>query len=254
MTYKIYIVLLTLSFSHTSSLLAEASTKETRESRPKQVEKAKEPVKDQKAVPKKRESRPRRQDKEKKLTLNELKSIQEKLQNFKFLNLDFEQTVYKKMRNKTFKTRGEASFRKKPASFHWKFKDDIKEEWIYDGETLYHYFPEKNYAQRYKSGAAKGKNLREVVDMVVNFESLLKRYRVDSATQKKELVTAELFPKKKEEITRLVLKLDLEKKFIRGVKMEFDGGNYSVFVFSNPQRKQRKGDFALSHKVKITDP
>ena len=35
----------------------------------------------------------------------------------------------------------------------------------------------------------------------------------------------------------------LEEKFVRGVKMEFDGGNYSVFVFSNPQEKELKAVF-----------
>src|SRR5882724_7301556 len=56
------------------------------------------------------------------INIPELRKIQAKLQEYKFLSLNFEQTIYKKLRKKTLKNQGEVYF-KKPASFHWKFKE-----------------------------------------------------------------------------------------------------------------------------------
>lgn len=188
-----------------------------------------------------------------KVSIPELRKMQMKLQDYRFLSLNFEQTVYKNLRKKTVKNNGQVYF-KKPSSFHWKFSQEDKEEWIFDGTTLLNYFPSKSYAYRYKATAAIGKNLREVVSMVLDFDALLKRYDVDSSSREKKLVVLGLLPKISGEITKVQLTLDVEKNYLKEVKLDFEGGNYSIFAFSNPKRVEVKDSFSVSPKVKITDP
>lgn len=188
-----------------------------------------------------------------KVDLPELRKIQLKLQSYNFLSLNFEQTIFKKLRKKTLKNNGEVYF-KKPDSFRWKFTKTDQEEWIYDGQTLLHYFPKSSKAYRYKSYAAKGKNLKEIVNIVLDFDSLLKRYNVTSSDRDKNIVSLSLSPKETGEITQVQLTLDVDKNFIRKIVLDFDGGNQSSFVFSTPNRQEKKDAFSLSSKVKILDP
>lgn len=188
-----------------------------------------------------------------KISIPELRKMQVKLQDYKYLSLNFEQTIYKKLRNKTLKNKGEVYF-KKPSSFHWKFSHDEQEEWIYDGATLLHYFPKQSYAYRYKAQASKGKNLREIVNIVLDFDSLLNRYTVESSSREMNEVFLELKPKETGEITKVQLTLDIKMNYMREVKLNFEGGNHSTFVFSNPRYIEIKDSFSLSPKIKITDP
>ncbi len=186
------------------------------------------------------------------LKLEELRKIQAKLQDYQFLTLNFEQIIYKKLRNKTLSNKGEVYF-KKPSSFRWTFHQAEPEEWVYDGSSLLHYYPAKGYAHRYKAHAAKGKNLREIVNMVLDFDSLLMRYTVSSSFQEGKIVTLTLNPKERGEITQVSLVLNLEKNLISEVKLSLEGGNQSVFAFSNPRYVQNKTGFELPAKVKISD-
>lgn len=186
------------------------------------------------------------------LSVEELRKIQSQLQNYQTLSLDFNQTVYKKLRNKTLDNKGDVYF-KKPQSFRWSFSNAQREEWIYDGDSLLHYFPKKGYAHRYKAYAAKGKNLREIVSMVLDFDSLLTRYNVSSAFQQGKKVELSLKPKERGEIERVEINLDLDKNFIQSVKLNFEGGNYSFFVFSNPRYLASEQGFTVPPKVKISE-
>lgn len=186
------------------------------------------------------------------LSLDELRKIQSQLQNYQTLSLDFNQTVYKKLRDKTLANKGDVYF-KKPQSFRWSFNNPQREEWIYDGDSLLHYFPKKAYAHRYKAYAAKGKNLREIVSMVLDFDSLLQRYNVSSAFQRGKLVELSLAPKAKGEIEGVELILDLDKNFIQSVKLNFEGGNYSFFAFSNPRYVASQQGFSIPAQVKVSD-
>lgn len=188
-----------------------------------------------------------------KVSIPELRKLQLKLQEHKYLSMDFEQIIFKKLRKKTSKNKGEVHFRK-PDSFHWKFSQADHEEWIYDGKTLFHYFPKKNIATRYKAQAAKGKNLREIVSIVLDFDSLLKRYSVVSSSQDKDLVKISLKPKDHGEISQVQLSLDTKLNYMREVKLNFEGGNHSTFAFSNPKHSEIKNTFSIPAPTKILDP
>ncbi len=203
-------------------------------------------------VPTTKNTPDKQQHKKTSLTVEELRKLQGKLQDHPFLSVDFEQKIYKKLRNKTLSNKGQVYF-KKPSSFRWIFSHSESEEWVYNGNDLLHYFPTKNYAHRYKPYAAKGKNLREIVNMVLDFDSLLKRYTVVSAFQDAKLVTLNLAPKERGEITEVVLGLDLEKNLISEVTLNLEGGNQSSFRFTNPRYNQGALSFELPSKVKITD-
>lgn len=186
------------------------------------------------------------------LKIEDLRKIQAKLQDYRYLTLDFKQTIYKKLRDKTLSNQGEVYF-KKPSSFRWVFKQSEPEEWIYDGSDLLHYFPSRGYAHRYKAQAAKGKNLKEIVSMVLDFNSLLERYKVSSSFQEGSIVNLTLDPKDRGEITQVSLILNLATNSISEVKLSFEGGNRSVFAFSNPRYNENKLGFGLPAKVKVSD-
>ncbi len=187
------------------------------------------------------------------ISIDELKKMQVKLQESSFLSLNFEQEIYKKLRKKTVKNKGQVYF-KKPSSFRWKFQQAEREEWIYNGHTLLHYFPKKSYAYRYKADAENGKNMKEIVNIILDFESLLRRYEVNSSSREKNQVFIGLLPKDSSEIVAIQIELNLEKNFIEKIKLNYEGGNHSLFTFSDPQRKELKESFNVPDKVKITDP
>lgn len=188
-----------------------------------------------------------------KVSVQELRKIQKDLQSYKYLALNFQQSVYKKLRNKVIKNNGEVYF-KKPSSFHWKFTKVDQEEWIYDGQTLMHFFPKKNEAYRYKAQATKGKNLREIVDIILNFDRLLERYTVFSSERKNNNVYLKLVPKERGEISQVELSLNTKANYMNEVILSFEGGNKSTFSFSNPRNKEVKSSFLLPPKIKILEP
>ncbi|MBI2603267.1 MAG: outer membrane lipoprotein carrier protein LolA [Deltaproteobacteria bacterium] len=185
--------------------------------------------------------------------LTELKSIQQKLQGYQDLSLKFEQSVFKQLRKRTTKNSGQAIF-KKPHYFRWVFNEPEQEEWLFDGWNLIHYFPKKGYAHRYKAEATKGRSLRELVDMVLNFDKLLQKYKVTEAYKEGTRVFLSLTPNEKGDIEKVDLNLDLEKRYLTDITMHFPGGNHSTFRFSSPQFSALKQEsFTLPAAVKITD-
>ena len=187
------------------------------------------------------------------VSLPELRSLQAKIQAHKFLSLNFQQSIYKKLRNKTIRNQGAAYF-KKPSMFHWKFHHPEKEEWIYDGTKLFHYFPDKKVAQEYSAMASKGKNLREIVSMVLDFDSLLNRYSLDSSRKEQGRVVLSLKPKQEGEITGVQLTIDNRAYYVREVKLFFEGGNNSTVQFSDPKYSELKDSFRIPEGVKISKP
>ncbi|MBP6219120.1 MAG: outer membrane lipoprotein carrier protein LolA [Oligoflexales bacterium] len=168
------------------------------------------------------------------LKVEEIRQIQGKMKSYESLSVEFSQSVFKNLRKKTVTSRGEAFF-KRPDRFHWRLLSPKPEEWLYDGKDLVNYFPTKKEAVRYSANAAKGRNLRELVDMVLDFNKLLDHHKLVSAVKEPGRILVELAPVDSSEMTKIELVIDEAKNFVSSIKMHFRGGNVTTLSFSSPK-------------------
>ena len=187
------------------------------------------------------------------LSSQEIKSIQEKLKAFEHLKVEFTQSTYRSLRKKTSLTKGRAYF-SRPDRFRWILDGPEHDEWIFDGHHLIHFIPERKEAVSYGSGARKGKELRQIVDMVLNFENLLKTFQIRSSSRKEGIASIILAPLKKSgEIRQADLTIDLGQDFIRVLKLEFRHGNHTILEFSQAERKSIRPDtYRLPKGIRIS--
>lgn len=189
----------------------------------------------------------------KELKLNEIKKIQAQLKLNEYLTVDMKQDVYRGLRNRHFIKPGKAYFMK-PDMFRWVLFKPINDEWRFDGKTLINYKPGNKTANRYGVNAAQGRDFRSIVDMVMNLDTLFKRYDLVQSEKIGNDVFLQLKPKKSGEIVGADLTIDTKNNYIKVVKLKFRGKNNTVFSFTNPQTKKiSKSNFSAPKGVKIMD-
>ena len=169
--------------------------------------------------------------------LNEKKvrSLQEKIKSFEHLNVVFTQKTYRSLRNKTSLSTGQAFF-SKPNHFRWILETPTKTQWLYDGKTLSYFLPDKKQATTYPSQVSKGRELRNIVDMVLNFDELLKRFRILKTTQSDHVIDITLSPLSSSEIKSAELRLDTKNGFMESIKLNLGAGNHTTIEFSKPNK------------------
>lgn len=176
------------------------------------------------------------------------------------LSVDFTQTTYKKLRNKTNARSGNALF-SKPGMFRWNFSSDKTggvEEYYFNGEKLTHFRGKENLVNHYNTNAGLARELKEVVSLVLDPKALFARYKVKSSKSSggKTLVTLE--PKSKEgtDIESINVQVEDAQKFVNDVQIFYNDGNNTRFSFKNPKKTQndpqsfiftRKGNFTIRH-------
>jgi outer membrane lipoprotein-sorting protein len=160
----------------------------------------------------------------------------------KFLTVQFTQTIYRKLRNKTTERKGTASFAK-PTKFYWHFENDKAgdEEYFYDGTSLNHFIAREKLLKRYSSTSGLARQLQDVIDMVLDGKALLSRYNVQEIKNEKDSTLATLLPKiddPSNDIKKIEVKISDERKFIKEVKISYADESYSTFKFKNPRTKE----------------
>ena len=187
------------------------------------------------------------------LSAEDLRTLQSKLKSGDFLAVDFQQTKTTPMRGKKTKRDGKAIFAK-PDKFKWMLETPKQEYKIYDGKDFYDYEPSTKSAVRFSATGPNAYELKQIVDLVLNFDTLLKRYDVVKADEDKGIVSVTLKPKVENEITGVGLKLDLKDSFISYLKFELRDKTVLEHEFKNPVRKPVGDDaFALPKGVKVTE-
>lgn len=154
------------------------------------------------------------------------------------LAVSFTQTVYRKMRNKTFERSGQAFF-SKPARFRWIFDDKNSdgEEYYFNGESLAHFQKKDNMVTYYSTKTGLVNDLQEIVDLVLDSRKLLGRYDAKDVVTEKNNSSFRLVPKVSGDIKEIGVKVSDERKYVKEVKFEYSDGNYSLFRFKNPRTK-----------------
>lgn len=189
----------------------------------------------------------------KEITVDELRTIQGKLKAMDNLSVDFVQSSFKTMRKKTTKREGKAVFAK-TGKFKWMLETPTKEYKIYDGKDFYDYDPASKTAAKYSPTGPRSYELRQIVDLVLNFDTLLKRYDLKKAEQEGDLVKIVIAPKTDTEIATVDLHLDAKEGFITFLKLNMKGGNNLAHDFKAPSTKELPADtFVLPKGVKVTE-
>lgn len=182
-------------------------------------------------------------------------AVQNELKKNTYLTVDFEIDTFSALRQKHRISKGLAYFQK-PGSFRWVYKEPHNTELIYDGNSLLSYIPNENRADRLRVSSGHGDDIRQIVNMVMNLEELLKRYDLEKAEMDDNYLNLVIAPKsnKKVDIYKGHLTIDTKNNFIEVVKLYTDKDNYKKYEFQNPRRNKIDPKiFALDSKVKVTD-
>lgn len=186
----------------------------------------------------------------KEISLAEMKRLQASVQSQKRLHVDVKQSRYLALRKRFTETKGEAFF-EKPNKFRW-ITDEPNQHWIFDGSRLFRLSPDKGQALKFSSLDGPGKQLHDLVDMVLSFDKLLASYQFVAAEQLGDYAHVSLKPKAKNNLKMVDLKISLKQKFVEEAKLSFDGDSHTVFAFSNPRYENfPKGTFTLPSKTKV---
>ncbi len=175
------------------------------------------------------------------------------------LSVDFTQTTYKKLRNKSNVRQGDALF-SKPGMFRWNFTNDKAglEEYYFNGETLTHYRDKENLVNHYNTNAGLARELKEVVTLVLDPKALFSRYKVKDSKTNNQKTTVTLEPRSKEgtDIETINVQVEDEQKYVEDVQIFYNDGNNTRFSFKNPKKTRndpavftfsRKGNFTVRH-------
>ncbi len=172
------------------------------------------------------------------------------------LSVDFTQTTYKKLRNKTNVRQGDALFAK-PGMFRWNFTSEKGglEEYYFDGQRLTHYREKENLVNNYNTNAGLARELKEVVTLVLDPKALFSRYKVKSSKAENQHTLVVLEPKSKEgtDIETINVQVEDQQKFVEDVQIFYNDGNNTRFSFKNPKKaKIEPGSFVFSRKGNFT--
>jgi len=173
--------------------------------------------------------------------------------------VDFSQTTYKKLRDRSTIRSGNAFF-SKPGMFRWNFTEGKSglEEYYFNGEKLTHYREKDRLVNHYNTNASLARELQEVVNLVLDPKALLNRYKVKEIKSQGGRTHAILIPQQREstDVDSIFVKVSDVKKFVEEVQIFYIDGNYTQFAFKNPVSKindtkiftfSRQGNFTIRH-------
>jgi outer membrane lipoprotein carrier protein len=162
-----------------------------------------------------------------------------KFQKFEKLSVEFEQKTYKAVRKKTLRRKGRALFAK-PNKFRWIYESPDQEELVFDGATLWRYFPEEKQASRFAEASGAVGEIETIVAMVLDPDKLNKRYIVSTQTKAADKGTLELMMKPRKGVKNQIKSIKLSfnpKGLIVSIMMLYQSANSTTVVFSNHKTK-----------------
>lgn len=167
------------------------------------------------------------------------------------ISVDFTQTQTKKLRGKTRTSLGRAYF-KAPDLFRWQLLSPQKDEWIFDGSHLYNFAPDQLLAYKYEAKGSKGRELRQIIELVSNYSTLEDSYNFLSVTEESNQVEIELQPKQKGDLTGVTLKLNKATSEPKYLILKFANGNETRLDFANASSSTlSESTFSVPKDVKI---
>lgn len=188
----------------------------------------------------------------KELSVDELRAIQSKMKSSDKLTASFVQTRYAALRGKSTTRKGQASFAK-PNLFRWTMEQPSK-QLIFDGKSFFDYDPEAKAAVKYSPKGPSARELTQIVDLVLNFDSLLNRYDLIKALEDGDQVTVLLRPKKKSDLEQIELRYAKAADYLTYIRLDLANKNRLTHEFSKPSKGTvPEGAFAVPPGVSITN-
>ncbi|MDE3270204.1 MAG: outer membrane lipoprotein carrier protein LolA [Pseudomonadota bacterium] len=154
------------------------------------------------------------------------------------LQVTFTQQVLT-LRKKIRRMQGEAYFAR-DGKFRWLMKEHGKQQvmqaYIYDGKTVVEHLPQDKVANVWSIGSGQVAEISRIVQLVKRLDNLERDYQVREAVGKDALLLT-LTPHKTASITQIVLRIGNADSYISYLKIEYRGGRYSEYRFSQPVHK-----------------
>lgn len=190
------------------------------------------------------------------ISTDELSALQQKLQSSEFLRVDFVQKKTSRTRpNRPVVVKGHAMFQR-PDRFRWVLGAPINEETLFNGRDLFKYLPRENTAARYSAKGQQAREVRKVVDFVLNVGSLFKSYKLTNGTRKDNLVSLSFVPvaPDADEIVNLEMTIDERAGFVTRVFFALRNKATLEVNFSNPDRRRLTPlTFSIPETVKVNN-
>jgi|GEM_PF-1280958 len=186
----------------------------------------------------------------------ELDALAKKLTSSESLRVDLVQRKTSPSRpNRPVVVKGHALFQK-PDRFRWVLGEPLNEETIFNGRDLFKYLPRENVAARYSARGQQAKEVKRVVDFVLNVGSIFNAYKMVTGTREGKVLKLEFKPANPEadEIDTLELTIDEERGFVSRVYFTLRNKASLAVEFSNPDRRGLTPlSFSLPSGVKVND-
>ena len=188
------------------------------------------------------------------MSTEEIRALQQRMKGAQSLAVDFTQSRTVSIRaGKKSKSSGHAIFAR-PNKFHWELTKPVSDIMVFDGEVLYTYKPTEKIATRFHSQGNKTQEIKEVIDLILDFDALLGRYQLVSAAKEENSSTMVLKPKGISLIETLEIRIDIKTAAISGIKMTFGNKNTTDYEFTNVTHvAPENGTFAVPTGFKIID-
>ncbi|MEY4630610.1 MAG: Outer rane lipoprotein carrier protein LolA [Pseudomonadota bacterium] len=190
------------------------------------------------------------------LSKTEIEALQEKLRAGDSLRVDLVQKKVSPSRpNRPVVVKGHALFQK-PDRFRWVLGEPLNEETIFNGKELYKYLPREKAAARYSAKGQQAREVKRVVDFVLNVGSIFETYKLVSSRRANKRLHLEFKPANADmdEIERLELTIDEDKWFVSRVFFSLRNKASIGVDFSSPDRRGLTPlSFAPPPGVKIND-
>ncbi len=186
----------------------------------------------------------------------DLDVLQKKLQASESLRVDMVQKKTSPSRpNRPVVVKGHALFQK-PDRFRWVLGEPINEETIFNGKDLIKFLPRDNVAARYSAKGQQAKEVKRVVDFVLNVGSIFNTYQLITGKRDGKFVHLHFRPSNSDndEIENLELTVDESAGFVSRVHFTLRNKASLSVDFSNPDRRGLTPlSFALPSGVKVND-
>jgi outer membrane lipoprotein-sorting protein len=125
---------------------------------------------------------------------------------------------------------------------------------IFNGTDLLNFKPGDKTASRFKTEGERSKEVKEVIDFVLDFDALMKRYRLVESTRQERTIQLKLKPKVAGPISDINISVDGKDYFVKAVKMIFQNKNTSEFEFMNPSSGAiDPGAFSVPSQMRVID-
>lgn len=187
------------------------------------------------------------------LSTEELRELQLKMKNATQLTVDFTQTTTVAIRpGRQAQSSGKAFF-SKPTKFRWELAKPAP-LLLFDGLALYDVNETTKIATKYPASGKKTLDIQEVIDLVLDFDSLLKRYKIMETFKEGRTIRMKLQPKAPGALLGIEVTVEAASASIAKIVLTFANKNVNSLEFSNSDRRTLpKSTFEVPKGYKIIE-